>query len=135
MDTSREDTTDFLKRIKRAISKSKTDGSRFVLTTRDKNMTTQAELEYTREDIKNAILELSAVDYCAGPNRDFDIAGEVWVFGKKIQGMEIYIKLKLTGDSCAEGARLISFHKAEAPLSFPFQVHKYSAQPAHTKED
>ncbi len=135
MATSLEDAADFLKRVKRTLSQSKADSSRFVFANRDKNMTTQAALEYTREDVKRALLELSAEDYCRGPDRDVDIAGEVWVFGKTIRGMDIYIKLKLAGDSHAEGVRLISFHTAESQLHFPFRVQKYSAKPACHQED
>ena len=46
--------------------------------------------------------------------------GYYWVFGKQIDGVEVYIKLKIAGLAGAERAVCLSFHKAERPLSYPF---------------
>jgi hypothetical protein len=63
------------------------------------------------------ILELNPDDYSAGPFADDDGSGEdVWVFGKKVGGVTIYIKLKLT-----DNAKCLSFHIAEYPMNFPLR--------------
>ena len=118
--TTREDVADYLKRVKRAMMQSKTDPRKFVLVMRDKNISTITRLGYTRDDVRDSILGLSVEDYCQGPEPDPDVKGDVWVFGKKTQGLEVYVKLKLSGGSRLEMTRLISFHLAESPLTYPF---------------
>jgi hypothetical protein len=66
------------------------------------------------------ILELEADDYSHGPRRDErDLPGDVWVFGKTIQGATMYIKLKLDPDPVC-----LSFHAAEHAMHFPFKLQK-----------
>jgi hypothetical protein len=133
--TTREEVASFLKRVKRGIVQSGADPPRFLVLHRDKNSATMTRLEYTSADVKNAILELSVEDYCSGPDPDPDVRGEVWVFGKRVQELEVYVKLKLFGDSRAEGVRLISFHKAEAPLAYPLRASRPAAGPTASKEE
>jgi hypothetical protein len=45
----------------------------------------------------------------------------VWVFGKHIEGTEVYIKLKLTN---TEAPKCLSFHPAERTLHYPFRNRK-----------
>ena len=54
-----------------------------------------AELGLTKEACKIEILGLSVTDYCKGPQPNKDRPGDIWVFGKKIAGREVYIKLKM----------------------------------------
>ena len=111
----------FLLGVKLAIQKSYEDSSAFVLTTRDKNIETIARLELTTSDIKEEIMSLSPLDYCDGPCQDPKIKGDVWIFGKEIRGEELYIKLKLTGDSRFKQLKALSFHEAERKLHYYFK--------------
>lgn len=78
------------------------------------------ELGLTKENVKDEILSLSVADYCKGPEIDKDIPGDIWVFGKTIDGKEVYIKLKIVEEGGKKIATCISFHPARYPLSFPF---------------
>jgi len=60
-------------------------------------------------------------NYYDGPKQDRDRPGKVWEFGKKIDGNEIYIKLKIAEVNNEKLAKCISFHKANSPLSFPLK--------------
>ena len=111
----------FLFGLKLAIQKSYEDSSAFVLTTRDKNMKTIARLELTVSDIKEEIMSLSLLDYCDGPCQDPTIKGDVWIFGKEVREEELYIKLKLSGDSKLRQLRVLSFHEPEQKLHYYFK--------------
>jgi hypothetical protein len=43
----------------------------------------------------------------------------MWVFGKHLEGVEIYIKLRIAEFSDMERAVCVSFHRAEYPLDYP----------------
>jgi hypothetical protein len=47
--------------------------------------------------------------------------GEIWEFGKRIGGNDVYIKLKIAQVGNDKIAKCISFHKAEFPLSYPLK--------------
>ena len=47
--------------------------------------------------------------------------GDIWEFGKVINGVEVYIKLKIADAACERIAKCISFHKAKFPLDFPLR--------------
>ncbi len=112
----------FLLSVKWAIQKSDRGGPGWIFSTASrKNVDTVAELEMTEEDIRNEVLSLSVIDYCSGPLKDPTIRGDVWIFGKNIRGKEVYIKLKLWGDQHGQEVRVLSFHTAEAPLSYYFK--------------
>ena len=59
-------------------------------------------------------------DYCDGPKPDKDRPGEVWEFGKLMEGKDVYIKLKIAHVERVKLAKCISFHEAERALCFPF---------------
>lgn len=44
-----------------------------------------------------------------------------WVFGKHVEGTEVYIKLKLTR---TEAPKCLSFHPAERALRYPLRKKK-----------
>lgn len=79
-----------------------------------------ADLSISAAMRKEIILNLDVEDYSEGPLQESQQGGtEMWVFGKIIKGQEIYIKVtisKITGTPVC-----ISFHKAEAPMNFPFK--------------
>ena len=83
-----------------------------------RNLSDIAALGITFEQAEAEILALQPIDYCEGPNDDHDGSpGQVWIFGKDIDGKLVYIKLKLNGDD----ARCLSFHAAARPLRFPLR--------------
>ena len=65
-------------------------------------------------------MNLTVDDYCEGPEPDKDRPGEVWLFGKRISGKEVYIKLKIAQVGKEPIAKCLSFHPAKHPLCFPF---------------
>ncbi len=93
----------------------------------EKNKATLAALGFIEEDVFREILELCAEDYEEGPLIDKDgYNKDWWVFGKIIQGHEIYIKLKVK-DRNLEGEKqltclCISFHFAERTLKLPYKT-------------
>jgi len=93
---------------------------RFVVTDRVKNKEALLQLGLTAKQREEIILSLSLLDYCSGPIKDEYKAGYYWVFGKQIDGVEIYIKLKIAGQSGEQYAICFSFHKSEWPLRYPF---------------
>jgi len=112
----------FLLSVKWAMQKSDRGGRGWIFSTAtEKNIDTVTELEMTLEDVKREILSLSVIDYCSGPLIDPAITGDVWIFGKHIRGKEVYIKLKLWGDERDQEVRVLSFHIAQAPLSYYFK--------------
>ena len=78
----------------------------------------------TRRNCEEEILSLSVDDYCQGPDDDRDRPGKVWVFGRHIEGREVYIKLKLATVGKEAIAKCLSFHPAEFPLCFPLRSKK-----------
>jgi hypothetical protein len=78
-------------------------------------------LGLTIKTVKLEILGLSVVDYSSGPVPDRDRPGDLWIFGKEINGHEIYIKLKIATIANNKIAKCISFHEAEFPLNYPFK--------------
>lgn len=78
-------------------------------------------LGITRRICHDELLSLSVEDYCQGPEDDRDRPGEVWVFGKRFEGKDIYIKLKLAKVGKETIAKCLSFHLAEFPLCFPLR--------------
>jgi len=97
----------FLKEFKKIV----TAGRGLDIILRHANVACLAELGLTRKNQREEILALTVSDYCEGPEPEKDRPGEIWVFGKRIGGKEVYIKLKIA---------LLSFHPAKHPLCFPF---------------
>jgi hypothetical protein len=87
---------------------------------RHANVACLAELGLTRKNQREEILALTVSDYCEGPEPDKDRPGEIWVFGKRIGGKEVYIKLKIARVGKEKMAKCLSFHPAKHPLCFPF---------------
>jgi len=98
-----------------------THGRGIDIVNRRKNLESLAELGLTRRNCVDEILNLSATDYCGGPEPDTDRPGEIWEFGKTILGKQVYIKLKIAQAGNEKLAKCISFHIAEFPLCFPFK--------------
>lgn len=69
---------------------------------------------------KEEIKSLNVLDYSSGPHPDHNYEGDVWIFGKTIKKIEVYIKQIIVESSDASWPLCISFHPAAKPLIFPF---------------
>lgn len=96
-------------------------GNKLSITDRLKNRDALLELGFTDKQRKEIILSLSVLDYSSGPIKDNLKAGIYWIFGKKIDGVEVYIKLKIVEYDDEDYAVCFSFHKSESPLKYPFK--------------
>ena len=92
---------------------------------REKNMQALVDLGVTPSERKELILGLTPEDYMAGPKPDdTDPEKEVWEFGANVQGVEVYIKLRLARDPRKRNvyhATVWSFHPAEFPMRYPLR--------------
>lgn len=93
-------------------------------------MATRSEVELFLNQFKvkleiwdrlNVVRSIEVEDYSEGPIKDqLNGFGEMWVFGKDIDGHEMYIKITLghpgTNTIC------ISFHIAEYPMQYPLKI-------------
>ena len=91
---------------------------------RAKNNQTIRELGLTMSNIREIIFGLGVKDYSKGPELDRDKPGEVWVFGKQVDGKEIYIKLKLAIIEGVRTSKCISFHIADRPLRYKHSSYR-----------
>jgi hypothetical protein len=86
---------------------------------RDKNIATLARLEMTPQEVRQRILALMPADYVEGPTpRPGRFPQEFWVFGLRIKGADVYVKLSidLEPDRCL----CVSSHEADRPMHFPY---------------
>jgi hypothetical protein len=114
LDELREAIRNFLMELKEIIVNRGLD-----VIPRRENIDALAELGLTRKNRVDEILTLSVEDYCAGPEPDKDRPGEIWIFGKQIGVVSVYIKLKIAHIGEVKIAKCLSFHAAKYPLCFP----------------
>lgn len=89
---------------------------------RSANIKALAELGLTPKQRCDIILSLTSKDFVKGPVSDqANLTGTIWIFGKRVNGTEIYIKLKMYNVKGRNYAKCISFHKATGPLKYPFK--------------
>jgi len=112
---------DFLEEVKQTITDPGSEYESWRLVKRKGNVECITELGFTYDDVRDAILGLSVVDYCAGPLRDRDMPGDLWVFGKVMEGREVYIKVKLARFGPLKIVRIVSFHAAKDSLCYPYR--------------
>ncbi|MFO7773506.1 MAG: hypothetical protein R6V59_06180 [Dehalococcoidia bacterium] len=112
---------DFLEEVKQTITNPSSRYDSWLLVKRKENVECITELGFTLNDVRDAILGLSVVDYCAGPLQDRVMPGDLWVFGKALQGREVYIKVKLARFGPVKIVRIVSFHFAGESLRYPFR--------------
>jgi hypothetical protein len=89
---------------------------------REGNMLTLSYLGITKKNFEEILLGLSVNDYCKGPIADDSKPGELWEFGKNIDGEEVYIKLKVVKE--LNLAKCISFHIAKYPMRYSFKPNE-----------
>lgn len=106
----------FLKEFKALVQNKK-----LYFVDRKAHMNSLINLGLTKQICIELLLDLTLVDYCQGPLPDKDLPGNVWIFGKTVDGCEIYIKLKIADVGGERIAKCISFHPAERPLWYPYK--------------
>jgi len=92
---------------------------------REKNMSTLAVLGWTRRDMYDCIVALRPEQALCLPwhNHHPDHASEqVCEFGTLVADHAVYIKLTVGVVESGVAGCVVSFHTAEKPLSFPFQL-------------
>jgi hypothetical protein len=62
------------------------------------------ELDLTAKQREEIVLSLSILDDSSGPIKDEHGTGNYWVFGRQIDAVEVYIKLKIAGSPGSEHA-------------------------------
>jgi len=94
--------------------------SNFYFVDRKKNLDCLARLGIMPQQAKEEIMGLTHEDYHKGPLPDKGTTGgELWEFGKKIEGKEIFIRLKVVLQY--NMAKCQSFHIAEKPMQYPYK--------------
>ena len=94
----------------------------YYITNHLKNLQALAALGITLRQRDEAIFAIQLEDYVSGPLLDKYHPGNIWVFGKNIESIEIYIKLKIiTYNNGNEKAVCLSFHPAEKSMDYPFR--------------
>jgi len=118
---TKEEVLFFLSEFKRIAS---TTG--IVLIPRDKTVNGLIDIGITKAMARDELLNLIFQEYSSGPVSDCDLAytGDVWVFGKMINGVPTYIKLKAEVKGGRECAKCLSFHPAEYVMHFPFSMER-----------
>lgn len=98
---------------------------RLVVGSRRKNRQGLIDLGLSAQQRREELLTLEPDDYVAGPKPDHtDGEKEVWEFGKTVEGVDVYIKLRVTEDrrdKKMHHALVWSFHLAERPLVYPLK--------------
>lgn len=114
--TSKEEVEAFLEQFKIKVS---IWGIVF-LDNREKNAQTLLNLNISRFERLNIINSIKTEDYSQGPIIDaLNDYGEMWVFGKDVKGVEIYIKITIGKPNLK--SICISFHQAEHPMKYPLK--------------
>ena len=87
----------------------------------EKNRQSLEDLGQTESSATIIIVrELGPDNYVKGPDPDeLEPAREVWVFGHRIKGVEVYIKVCMDERGGRRVPIVWSFHKAEGPLTYP----------------
>jgi len=120
--TSREEVERLLGEVRTTLGEK---GNFFFVPRLAKNKTPQ-ELGLTERNCRNIIGALSVENYSGGPEEDRDRpgSGQIWVFGTDVDGVEVYIKLKVfkaeRSGRVETFAKCLSFHRAERLIRYPF---------------
>ena len=89
----------------------------------DKNRQCLDDLGLTEKSATDIIIrDLGSDQYAKGPDPDdLEPAREVWVFGHRIKGVEVYIKVCMDERAGRFIPIVWSFHKAQRPLTYPLK--------------
>lgn len=119
--STRQEVLDFLN-----LFKTVTDLGFFKVKDREKNTQALLRLGISGNERREIILGLTPEDYVAGPKPDdTNPTRDVWEFGRDVEGMEVYIKLRVARDPRKQTvyrALVWSFHPAEYPMRYPLRT-------------
>lgn len=111
-----------LEKIKNAISDE--ECGNFHLKKRPENEETLIKLGYLHNHFLEEILSLTYRNYCEGPERNLSNSGHskgaIWIFGKEINAIEVYIKIHIVPQGIKNQCICISFHEARRRLDYPY---------------
>lgn len=87
---------------------------------RGKNSDALLRLEIETPVREKILTELQVTDYSDGPKSERLNGGpDMWVFGKIVNGHEVYIKISM--GTPGRAVFCISFHIAEHPMNYPLK--------------
>lgn len=90
---------------------------------RGKNLETLVALDIVPNQRKEIIKSITVTDYSEGPIIDLlNKLGDLWVFGKEVNGQEVYIKICYGLPN--RQTICISFHLAEHPMKYPYKKER-----------
>jgi len=89
-------------------------------------MNALAQLGLKPSHVRETIRRLRIADYVEGPANDRNerwrsAKPDIWVFGAKVQGKEVYIKLKIEEDLPEPLLLCLSFHPSRFKLTYPYR--------------
>jgi len=117
-DELRSQVRSFLKDFKELMGQ-----GRYYVLDHEKTKQTLIQLGLNYRQLDELIHSLELEDYSSGPTPDQYKPGIYWVFGKNLEEIEIYIKLKIvTYRNGDEQAICISFHRSERSLKYPLRA-------------
>lgn len=121
---SKQQINSILVKIKESILQEQ--GKNFIFLNRHKNKETLAKLGWLPSHVKKEILTLTYKNYSKGPEPNVSSngnrKGSVWIFGKKIECLDIYIKIHVIPYGVTQCV-CISFHEEDQEgerLTFPY---------------
>ncbi len=98
---------------------------RYIVKDKQKNRQGLIDLGITPDQRREVLLGLTPENYHAGPKPDdTDDTKEVWEFGQDVEGVEVYIKVRVVQDPRKKSvfhATVWSFHPAEHPMKYPLR--------------
>lgn len=87
---------------------------------REKNIQALQELNITRAMRMEVVKSITVDDYSEGPIKNLlNRLGDLWVFGKDVNGQEVYIKISYGLPN--RSTICVSFHIAEYPMNYPYK--------------
>jgi hypothetical protein len=90
---------------------------------RGKNTDSLAALDIIPSKRKEIIKTITVTDYSEGPITNLlNQLGDLWVFGKEVNGQEVYIKICYGLPN--KQTICISFHVAEQPMKYPYKKER-----------
>ena len=90
---------------------------------RGKNTDALAALDIIPNQRKEIIKTITVTDYSEGPITNLlNQLGDLWVFGKEVNGQEVYIKICYGLPN--KQTICISFHVAEHPMKYPYKKER-----------
>ncbi len=87
---------------------------------REKNIQALRDLNITRAVRMEIVKTITVEDYSEGPIKNLlNRLGDLWVFGKDVNGQEVYIKICYGLPN--RSTICVSFHIAEHPMDYPYK--------------